>query len=67
MLRPTIPEKEIKGFSTRNRGTHKRENKIKQDLVRGWGVSSRANLLGPWACSVNIMVALRGMNLYCDL
>ena len=21
---------------------------IKQDLVRGWGVSSRANLLGPW-------------------
>jgi hypothetical protein len=46
MLRPEIPEKEIKGFSARNkRGTIKI---IKHDLVAGWGVSSRANLLGPW-------------------
>jgi hypothetical protein len=33
MLRPGIPEKAIKGFSTRKRGTHKKI--IKQDLVGG--------------------------------
>jgi hypothetical protein len=32
MLRPGIPEKEIKGFSTRNKGTRR---KINQDLVEG--------------------------------
>jgi hypothetical protein len=45
MLRPGIPKKTIKGFSTRNRGTHR---KINQDLVEGWGVSSQANSLVPW-------------------
>jgi hypothetical protein len=44
MLRPGIPEKAIKSFSTRNKGTRK----INQDLVEGKGVSSRASLLGPW-------------------
>jgi hypothetical protein len=45
MLRPGIPKKAIKGFSARNRGTRKN---INQDLVEGWGVSSRASLLDPW-------------------
>jgi hypothetical protein len=38
MLRPGIPEKAIKSFSARNRGTHIKI--IKQDMVRGMGVSS---------------------------
>jgi hypothetical protein len=45
MLHPGIPEKAIKGFSRRNRGTRR---KINQDLVEGWGVSSRASSLRPW-------------------
>ena len=45
MLRQAILEKEMKGFSARNRGTRR---KINQDLVEGWGVSSRASSLGPW-------------------
>jgi hypothetical protein len=48
MLHLGILEKEIKCFSTRNKGTHK-NNKSRPS----WriGVSSRANLLGPWACN----------------
>jgi hypothetical protein len=30
---------------------------MKQDLVRGWGVSSRASLLGPWAPSGMTLLA----------
>jgi hypothetical protein len=45
MVHPGIPEKVIKGFSTRNRGNRR---KINQDLVEGWGFSSRANSLRPW-------------------
>jgi hypothetical protein len=33
MLHPRIPEKAVKGFSTRNREIHKKI--IKQDIVRG--------------------------------
>ena len=45
MLHPGIPEKALKSFSARNRVTRR---KINQDLVEGWGVSSRASSLRPW-------------------
>jgi hypothetical protein len=45
MLHPGIPEKAMKDFSARNIGTRR---KINQDLVEGWGVSSRASSLRPW-------------------
>jgi hypothetical protein len=46
MLLLGILEKAVKGFSSRNKRDQIKI--IKQDVVKGYGVSSRANLLGPW-------------------